>query len=117
MKHLLTNCPNCGAVLVDGYCNYCDTKVRFANEIDINSDSFRRGPMDIMFHIKQGDTIILYPFHCESMSIDHSFVSSSWELPTLDIHLSGYLTKPTEYDIKEAMEHGNANKTDEQRKH
>lgn len=104
MKHLVTNCPNCGAVLVDGYCNYCDTKVRLANELDFQIDRFRNGGhTEIMLHIKHDDgTIVLYPFLCTGMSFEHSFVSF-YERPTIDINLSGYLMEPTEYMTKEVI--------------
>lgn len=36
MNKLIHNCPNCGAALTsDGYCNYCKTKIRYANIIEL----------------------------------------------------------------------------------
>lgn len=63
MRQMLTNCPNCGAPLEsDGTCKYCDTKVRFANEIDIQgNESWIRNPIEILFRVKQGDETILFP--------------------------------------------------------
>jgi hypothetical protein len=37
MKTLITNCPNCGAELnEDGFCSYCETKIRYANELELS---------------------------------------------------------------------------------
>lgn len=118
MKPLVTNCPNCGAVLIDGYCNYCNTKVRFANELDFEADRFRTGHTEIMFHIKHDDgTIVIYPFISTGMSFDYSFVSFD-ERPNIDIHFYGYLEQPTEYEHKEVIERYGGNiKPNEKRKH
>lgn len=65
MKKLLTNCPNCGAPLRhDGYCEYCDTKVRYANEVELrNLDSiFGPEPVEILFKVVRDDHTILIPF-------------------------------------------------------
>lgn len=66
---LLTNCPNCGAPLSsDGYCSYCNTKVRYANELEYNmflscgriTDVL---PTEIMFKFKREDgTMVIIPF-------------------------------------------------------
>lgn len=66
---LLTNCPNCGAPLSsDGYCSYCNTKVRYANELEYNLFS-RHGiikdvlPTEIMFKfIDEDGTMVIIPF-------------------------------------------------------
>lgn len=67
--NLLTNCPNCGAPLSsDGYCSYCNTKVRYANELEYNLFS-RHGiikdvlPTEIMFKfIDEDGTMVIIPF-------------------------------------------------------
>lgn len=67
-KTLLTNCPNCGAPLSsDGYCSYCNTKVRYANELEYNL--FSHGnikdvlPTEIMFKfIDEDGTMVIIPF-------------------------------------------------------
>jgi len=67
-KTLLTNCPNCGAPLSsDGYCSYCNTKVRYANELEYNL--FSHGnikdvlPTEIMFKFKSEDgSMVVIPF-------------------------------------------------------
>lgn len=66
--NLLTNCPNCGAPLSsDGYCSYCNTKVRYANELEYNL--FSHGiikdvlPTEIMFKfIDEDGTMVIIPF-------------------------------------------------------
>lgn len=58
MRALITNCPNCGAPLKDGWCEYCNTHVRMANELDVD---FNGKPTEVMLHIKNGDSIIAMP--------------------------------------------------------
>ena len=70
MKELLTNCPNCGAPLSsDGYCEYCGTKARYANEVEYNM-LFSHGaineilPTEILFKMKAADgTLVVIPFY------------------------------------------------------
>ena len=65
---LLTNCPNCGAPLSsDGYCSYCNTKVRYANELEYNLFSHENIkdvlPTEIMFKfIDEDGTMVIIPF-------------------------------------------------------
>lgn len=74
---LLTNCPNCGAPLSsDGYCSYCNTKVRYANELEYNLFS-RHGnikdvlPTEIMFKfIDEDGTMVIIPFIGRPESIE-----------------------------------------------
>ena len=56
---MLINCPNCGAPLTsDGYCNYCKTKVRYANHLEIINDDIMRMPdVEILLIIQR------YIFH------------------------------------------------------
>lgn len=61
---LLINCPNCGGELTgDGFCAYCKTKVRYANEIILeDEDWFTGNDVEIMIKRKTGDTVYLVPF-------------------------------------------------------
>lgn len=64
MRQMLTNCPNCGGVLEsNGYCPYCCTKVRYANEVDIEgSGGFNfHDQIELMFRVKRGDEIVIFP--------------------------------------------------------
>lgn len=63
MKKLLTNCPNCGATLRrDGTCEYCGTKARYANEIDLNMLSmYDVDKIELELRINMGDAIVLLP--------------------------------------------------------
>lgn len=78
MRTLVTNCPNCGAALTsDGYCEYCKTKVRMANEIELTdpfSPEFIHGgdPIEILVRRKKGDILYLYPFRGKLQSMEVS---------------------------------------------
>ncbi len=66
MNKLLHNCPNCGAALTsDGYCNYCKTKIRYANIIELEglNPYGCREPVEILlkFKNKNGETLLM-PF-------------------------------------------------------
>ena len=81
MKKLPTNCPNCGAPLsIDGYCSYCNTKVRYSNELEFQS--FLHGgitdimPTEILFKFKADDgTLIIIPFIGRPQSIEVDYDS------------------------------------------
>lgn len=60
MRKLATNCPNCGGVLSNGLCPYCGTKVRYANEIDIEG-GFNNQPVEVQLNIKQGNSVLVLP--------------------------------------------------------
>lgn len=81
MIKLLTNCPNCGSPLsADGYCSYCDTKVRYANEIEANLMTYGHIlsmlPLEILFKFKAEDgTLVLLPFNGRINSIDINYDS------------------------------------------
>ena len=50
---LLTNCPNCGGILLDsGVCPYCQTKVRYENELNISVNE----PIEILIKHKSIDS-------------------------------------------------------------
>lgn len=55
MQNKLThNCPNCGAVLrQDGFCEYCKTKIRYANVVELNLDIFKNDIVEILITKKK----------------------------------------------------------------
>ena len=117
MIKLLHNCPNCGAPLqADGYCNYCKTKVRYANEFEVGQiDKLYQKPMEILLKVKQGDQTIIFPIkgHLSSISINHygngyvygsplddevTFIKSP---PSVSFTVDGYID-----EIEKGEEHG-----------
>lgn len=74
MRMLVTNCPNCGGVLNEGKCPYCDTQVRFANELDIKANDISRSRVQISLNVKRGNETIIFPFvgYLHEINIDHS---------------------------------------------
>lgn len=72
---LLTNCPNCGGELTgDGFCAYCKTKVRYANEIILEDEGwFTENDIEIMIKRKIGDTVYLVPFVGSLTEIEQDF--------------------------------------------
>lgn len=72
MIPLLTNCPNCGAPLnPDGYCEYCGTKIRYANELELQNldDIFGPNEMEILLKIVKKDAVVLVPIRGRISSI------------------------------------------------
>lgn len=55
MKKLTFTCPNCGAPLRhDGYCEYCDTQIRYENEIEVlGSALINSDPIEILVKCKK----------------------------------------------------------------
>lgn len=83
MMKMLTNCPNCGAPLNDnGYCSYCNTKVRYANEIEsLVRMSQRKGITDLQpteilfkFYDPESETVFLLPIvgKVDNISINYN---------------------------------------------
>ena len=72
MRVLTTNCPNCGGVLNNGNCPYCGTKVRYANELDIECGNCHQ-PVEVQLNIKRGDTVTILPLrgYISEVSISH----------------------------------------------
>ena len=65
---LTTNCPNCGAIVSEsGKCAYCGTVIRIANQLDITMTG---APVDIQINVRDGDKVIVIPFHGCLSSID-----------------------------------------------
>lgn len=79
MIKLLHNCPNCGAPLeADGYCVYCKTKIRYANELEVEQiNSYFQKPMEILLKIKQGDQTIIFPIKGYLKEITRGYMSDS----------------------------------------
>lgn len=72
---MLTNCPNCGAPLTkDGWCDYCKTKVRLANLMEIDHDVMHYEPIEILLKFKRSDgTVYLVPFVGTLSSMDINY--------------------------------------------
>lgn len=92
---MLINCPNCGAPLTsDGYCNYCKTKVRYANHLEIISDDIMRMPgVEILLKFKKGDTLTLIPFvgHVDELQFNYDNTT----LYSDDVQLAVFNNNPT----------------------
>jgi hypothetical protein len=62
-KALQTNCPNCGGELTsDGFCTYCNTKVRYANILEVDLGDYLMEPVEIEIKIKRGNELQIIPF-------------------------------------------------------
>lgn len=74
-KYLPTNCPNCGAVLENGKCNYCGTKVVLANTVDVPENEM----CDMILQFKKGNTTNILPLRgrIESIDFTHNIVHVS----------------------------------------
>ena len=71
---LLHNCPNCGAPLRhDGYCEYCKTKIRYANELEIQRLAYHVKPIEMLLKVVKEDHTILIPVrgHISSLNLSH----------------------------------------------
>ena len=109
---MLTNCPNCGAPLTsEGYCEYCNTKARYANEVECSL--FSHGAItdvaltEIMFKFKADDgTTVVLPFYGKPVNIeieyyDYSAVNIQGNTllkctvgpPTVRIEIEGTISK------------------------
>ena len=105
-KTLLTNCPNCGAPLSsDGYCSYCNTKVRYANELEYHT-LLNHGhitemlPAEIMFKfIDEDGTMVIIPFIGRPENIELS--CDSYDVTDHDGHIlsSFHLTPTIKFDF------------------
>ena len=72
MNKLMHNCPNCGAELThNGYCEYCHTKIRYANSLEIQSDWFKNEPVEILLKKMNSDgTMVVMPFKGKLMEMN-----------------------------------------------
>ena len=103
MIKLLHNCPNCGAPLeADGYCQYCKTKIRYSNELEVEQiNRFYQKPMEILLKVKEGDNTIIFPIrgYLSEITLDRYSDSVSCENMIMYRHptdisftVDGYLT-------------------------
>ena len=115
MKTIATNCPNCGAPLTsDGYCSYCNTKVRYANEVEVetflHNGAIYNTAMEVLFKFigidENGDKITyLIPFkgcveeieltrdeHCAYSRYGNKLLSVYTGPPTVNLKLQGVIT-------------------------
>ena len=77
MRKMLTNCPNCGAVLrSDGYCEYCKTKVRYANEVELSWIGHKIKPIEILLKFEEDDGTTYMPLRGY---IDTIEINRGWE--------------------------------------
>lgn len=89
MRMLLTNCPNCaGELEKGGYCRYCNTHVRMANELDVDFSNF--GKMELMINVKQGNETVLIPCIGCITNVVKSY--SYMELPEIEFTFQGYIS-------------------------
>lgn len=108
---LLTNCPNCAAPLEkDGTCKYCNTKARYANEIDFEGNSLHGTQVEILLKEKRPNgEIVLYPFqgYLRGMCVRHEPIqyfdigSDSPYLvhygsPSAELVFEGFMKEPEE---------------------
>ena len=101
MDKLLHNCPNCGAPLTsDGYCEYCKTKIRYANHVEILNDFFWREQVEMLIKIRNGDTTTLIPFvgHLTEMRTD-CYMGDS--IPEVSLRFDGRFGKIPETEVKD----------------
>ena len=75
-KALQTNCPNCGGELTsDGFCTYCNTKVRYANILEVDLDDYLMEPIEIEIKIKRGNELQIIPFKGHLVSYTANYES------------------------------------------
>ena len=107
MQNKLThNCPNCGAALrQDGFCEYCKTKIRYANVLELNLDLFRNDIVEILITKRNRDeSITLIPIEGRIRALnvesgenttlyaDDKVVSTIvCQSPTVEIYFEGHI--------------------------
>lgn len=114
---MMSNCPNCGAPLrSDGYCEYCKTKIRYANHMEIDNDFYNiRNDVEILLKYKQGDITTLIPFRGRLSTFEQRYndfpkIDSDYGIyarccaPSVTLTFDGYLDKVLEPDLKEAAD-------------
>ena len=102
MDHLLTNCPNCAGVLTsDGFCEYCNTKVRYANVLEL-SDIDREEIVEILIKMRDKDRVSVLPVKGFITSIEMKMNASELlyddyrmtritNLPEININFDGWV--------------------------
>ena len=85
-----TNCINCGAPLrSDGYCEYCHSKIRYANEIELNNALTFGQNIEILLKINNNNETILLPLR-GSMSLKMEMIGYN-SRPEVELVFSGYM--------------------------
>ena len=119
-KRMTTNCPNCGGELTsDGYCKYCNTKVRYANEVivDLQNSVMAQSDVELMITVKRENEIILIPFKGWIDSFREDLVdpfyadiisggihlTSIYDRPRISITFSGYAQEASETVVNETI--------------
>lgn len=75
---MITNCPNCGAVLNNGKCAYCGTNVKLGNTIDV----LENGTCELTLQIRKGNNIYVFPLVGHICSVTRQFDTA--EISTCD---------------------------------
>lgn len=115
---MLTNCPNCGATLTkDGWCDYCKTKVRLANLMDIDQESMKYLPVEILLRFKNPDgALVLMPFqghlsevdvHFDTLELGNPYDIPSYyrsPIPNIHLELDGHMCDLPKWELKEARD-------------
>lgn len=95
-----------GELTAEGFCHYCNTKVRYANEliVDLSDILSAHSEIEMMIKVKRGDELIFIPFKgyleqfhedfSEPIDLyaDNTFVCAIRDTkPRLSITFSGYV--------------------------
>jgi len=92
MEHLLTNCPNCAGVLTsDGFCEYCNTKVRYANVLEL-SDMDRGEIVEILIKMRDKDRVSVLPVKGFITSIEMKMYPSGYS-QEININFDGWVER------------------------
>lgn len=115
-KRMSTNCPNCGGELTSkGYCTYCNTKVRYTNEVILDLQNALGCPdVEIMISVKKGEETLLIPFKGVVESFTQDFEPTTVYFdgrvvpfrnnkPRISIKFSGYAQDVSDTVVKEAV--------------
>lgn len=115
-KRMSTNCPNCGGELTyEGYCTYCNTKVRYTNEVILDLQNALGCPdVEIMISVKKGEETLLIPFKgiVESFHQDFETFDICYDgkvipfrdnKPKISITFSGYVQDVSDTVVKETV--------------
>lgn len=92
MKIMKTNCINCGAPLSsDGYCKYCNTKIRYTNEIELDNTLTFGKDTEILLKINCKDETMLLPLR--GQIILETMISTEDECTEVNLTFSGYIAE------------------------
>ena len=114
---ILTNCPNCGAPLrSDGFCEYCKTKIRYANKLEVDVNKNEPFYMELLMQFKTSDGITLVPFqgyaanvivHNDYVAIEPrtGFCMHMNEDPEIELTFVGHIGKIPTPELKHIKKH------------